>query len=318
MAEDYYKILGVNRNASQPDIEKAHRKLAHKYHPDINPNDAAAEKKFQEVQQAYDVLSDTSKREMYDRYGSAFEQRGGGGPGGAGFEDMDWSQLFGGGGPGGGAGPGGPDGMGGFEDIFKHFTQGGAGPRQSTRRPVKGQDVAHELTVPFHTAVLGGEAHVSIRRPNGKTESIQAKIPAGIESGKKIRLRGQGEPSPNGGKPGDILVTIRAAPHPHFQRSGKNLTVKVPITLSEALLGAKIDVPTPNGTGSLTVPAGASSGQKLRIKGQGVKSSDGSGDLIVELKVVLPKNPQLSDEEIAAISRIEEEYEASPREELRW
>ena len=279
MAKDYYETLGVPRNASQAAIQKAYRELARKYHPDMNPGDKTAKKKFQEVQAAFDVLNDPQKREMYDRYGSAFETMGAGGPrggapwgagpgGGFGFEDVDLSELFG---ERVGVGPGG-----GFGDIFNQFRRAAGSSRSRTagsRR--RGADLHDEVRIPFATSITGGEVRLEVRRPSGKAESIAVKIPAGIEDGKKIRLRGQGQPAPGTGTPGDVLLTVHVAPHPCFQRRGNHLHVKVPVTLPEAVLGAKVDVPTPRGAVSLKVPPGTSSGTKLRIKGHGVVPKDG-------------------------------------------
>jgi curved DNA-binding protein len=312
MAEDHYATLGVERTASADDIRKAYRQLARKYHPDLNPNDAKAKEKFQEVQNAFDVLNDVKKREMYDRYGSAYESVGSGarGPnpwaGGSGGPqvDIDMEDLFGGGG-------------GGFADLFRQFGQ--RGKRQQTRRevPTRGANIEHELTVPFTTAVLGGEAQIGIQRADGHVDTLQVKIPAGIEDGKKIRLRGQGEPSLDGGPEGDLLIKVLAAPHPYFRRHGKQLEVRVPVTLAEALNGAKIDVPTPHGTISLTVPSGASSGKKLRIKGQGVKPANGlPGDLLAEIQIELPE--KLSNDDREAISKRLDKYTDNPRADLRW
>jgi DnaJ-class molecular chaperone len=316
MAEDYYATLGVSRDASADDIKKAYRKLARKYHPDLNPDDPKAKEKFQQVQSAFDVLSDAKKREMYDRYGAAYESMGagahpgarpwpGGGTGEGGGFEFNAEDLFGGGG---GVG-------GGFADLFRQFNQRGRTQRRSAR--IAGSDLEHELSIPFATAVLGGEAQIAVRRADGHTETIRVKIPTGIEDGKKIRLRGQGEPGTNGGPAGDILIRIEVAPHPAFRRHGKRLEVTVPITLAEALAGAKIDVPTPHGAITLTVPAGSSSGRKLRVKGQGVKGGAGPpGDLFAELQIVLPKN--LSDEDRRAMGAIVEKYHDNPRAELRW
>lgn len=314
MAEDYYKTLGVNRTASDDEILKAYRELARKYHPDLNPDDDQAKKRFQEVQNAFDVLSDKQKREMYDRYGSAYESVGGGGPHpwaggrpGAGPEvNIDLEDLF-----------GGAAGGGGFADLFKQF--GGRSRQGRTRRksPERGTNIEHELTVPFTTAVLGGEAQLAVRRGDGQIDTLQVKIPAGIEDGKKIRLRGQGEPSPNGGLAGDILIKVHAAAHPCYRRQGKRLEVRMPITLAEALAGAKIDVPTPHGTVTVTVPPGSSSGNKLRLKGQGVQPAKGTaGDLMVELQIVLPKN--LSDDDQQRLQEILDSYPDNPRAELQW
>ncbi len=316
MEEDYYKILSVGRDASAADIQKAYRKLARKYHPDVNPDDATAKRKFQEIQKAYEVLNDAEKREMYDRYGSSFESMGAGGPGGGtwrthstgpgGQTEVDFSQFFGSGGQGGFEG--------GFGDIFRQF--GGGAARQARQRPRKGTDLKHQLDVPFNTAVTGGEARINVKRPDGKVESIAVKIPAGIEDGKTIRLRGQGAASPNGGPAGDILITVKAAPHPYFRRRGNNLEVDVPVTLAEAGLGGKIDVPTPKGVITLTVPPGTSSGKRLRVKGHGVQSQSNPGDLYAEIQIVLPSEIDAEGEEL--IRQFDAKHKLKPRADLRW
>jgi len=258
MPNDPYTTLGVARSASPEDIQKAYRKLARKYHPDMNPDDATTKKKFQEVQSAFEILSDPEKRKRFDQFGHAFEGVGAGAGGperwtystGPQTYPFDVNDLFGGGGE--------EVGGGSFADLFKQFRRG-AGQRRASPA-ARGADLKHELTVPFATAVLGGEAAISIRRASGKVETIKVKIPAGIADGKRIRLRGQGEPGQGGAPAGDILVTIRVSPHPHFRRTGTRLDVRVPVTLAEAALGAKIDVPTPQGTIALTVPPNTSSG----------------------------------------------------------
>ena len=282
--DDFYEILGVERSASQKEIQKAYRLLARKSHPDLAEDDEKdqAKVRFQKIQEAYDVLSDPEKRQMYDQYGSAYKQAGGGnhfqGFGGqGGHSPFDLGDLFGGGARGQG---------GGFEDIFRQFG-GGGGPRG--RGPIRGDNLEHEITVPFRTAIQGGQAHLTVQRPGGKTESITVKIPPGIEDLKKIRLSGQGDPSPNGGPAGDLMIRVKVAAHPLYRRQGNNLLLTVPITLAEAALGAKIDLPTPNGTLTISVPSGSSSGKKLRLKGQGVEPARGNpGDLIVELQIALP------------------------------
>ncbi len=319
MPEDYYSTLGVSQSASDEEIQKAYRELARKYHPDLNPDDEKAKRKFQEVQQAFDTLNDPEKRQMYDRFGHAYENAsaggpqgwGGGGPAGGPAGGFSFEDLFGGAAGMGGGGGGG----GGFADLFKQFGQRGRGPQPSG--PTRGSDIEHELTVPFTSAVLGGEAQISIMRPDGSTETLQVKIPQGIEDGKKIRLRGQGEEAPAGGPAGDLLIKVHVAPHPHFRRSGKRLDVTVPVTLAEAVRGAKVDVPTPHGTLSITVPPGSSSGSKLRLKGQGVQPASGEpGDLFTELQVVLPKGLTVEDRE--AIAGIADKYQDDPRSGLRW
>lgn len=317
---DHYATLGIKRDASADDIRKAYRALARKHHPDLNPDDESAKKKFQEVQAAFDTLNDPKKKEMYDRYGDAYEQMGAGprggyrptgpGPGGGQSFEFDFDDLFGGG------GAGVDTGGGGFADLFRQFKRGGRteAPR---RGPTRGQDVEYEITIPFNTAVSGGESNLAIQRASGKTENITVKIPQGIDDGKKIRLRGQGEDSFGGGPSGDLLLTIRVAPHPYFQRTGKRLDVSVPVTLAEAVQGAKIDVPTPQGTISLTIPPGTSSGKKLRVKGLGVKPKSGEpGDLYAEIQIVLP--PNLTDEEREQIATISQKHPQHPRAELRW
>jgi len=316
MAEDYYKTLGVGRKASQADIQKAYRKLARECHPDMNPDDRAAKDKFQAIQQAYDVLNDPEKREMYDRYGSSFESMGGGGPGWQtfhggpqGFQDVDFSEIFGKG--------GGAAGFGGFEDILKQFA-GGTGRRAGRRSArTRGADLVHDLQIPFNTSIVGGEAQLSVRRADGKIETITVKIPAGIEDGKKIRLRGQGEPSPTRGPAGDLLITVRVSGHPHFRRRGNDLEVSVPVTLAEAALGAKIDVPTPKGEISLTVPPGTSGGKRLRLKGLGVPDKDGRiGDLYAEIRIVLPDS--LDQESAELVRQLDQRHSLNPRSDLKW
>ena len=324
MAEDYYKTLGVRRDASQDEIQAAYRELARKYHPDLNPDDKTAKRKFQEVQSAFDVLGNPEKREMYDRYGSSFETMGAGGPrggpywqarpgagqGGFSFEDVDLSQFFG--------ERFGEEPAGGFADLFSQFRRQAPGAaRGGARAAGRGQDLQEEITVPFSTAILGGEIDVSLRREPGQVETVRVKIPPGIEDGKKIRLRGQGPAAPRGGRRGDLLLVVRVAPHPHFTRRGNHLHVRVPVSVAEAALGAKIDVPTPRGTLSLRVPPGSSGGTKLRIKGHGVAVRDGTpGDLIVELQVVLP--PNLDNESLEMIRKIDARHPTAPRADLRW
>jgi len=329
MADDYYKVLGVPRNASQAEIQKAYRELARKYHPDLNPDDKSAKKKFQQLQAAFDVLNNPEKREMYDRYGSSFETAGGpqggrawgarpGGAGGAGFggapggftvEDIDFSQFFG--------DRYGEEPSGGLGDIFSQFRRSAKKGRKTGAAARRGSDLERELAVPFITAVAGGQVQIAVPHQSGKTETIAVKIPAAIEDGKKIRIRGHGEPGPRGGAAGDILLTIRVSPHPFFRRHGNNLLVRVPVTVGEAAAGAKIDLPTPRGTVSVRVPPGSSSGTKLRVKGHGVAPKNGPpGDLLAELQVVLPEG--LSEADRQAIREIDGHYRQEPRANLRW
>ncbi|MCU0709678.1 MAG: J domain-containing protein [Pirellula sp.] len=310
MANDYYKTLGVDRSASQDDIAKAYRKLARKYHPDLNPDDQNAKKRFQEIQAAYDTLNDPEKRKKYDQFGEDYERYSAAGPfnkapegwssSGAGF---DFGDIFGGG------GAGAVD----LGDLFSHF--GGGGPRARRTSVPRGHDIAAEIEVPLRTMLEGGEMQFQLQRDD-KVESIKVKVPRGIEPGKKIRLRGQGGPMP-GGKPGDLLLTIKAQAHPNVKLVGNNIELKLPITLTEAIQGAKIDVPTAKGTVTITIPPMSSSGKRLRIKGQGFAPANGTpGDMLVELHIKLPDViPSSSRDEI---ERLNSGYPSNFRDSVRW
>lgn len=324
MDEDFYKILGLSRNATPEEIQKAYRKLARKYHPDVNPEKTAKEK-FQQIQRAYDTLNDPEKREMYDRYGSSFESFGAGpGPGGGawrtystgpgGFEGFDFSQIF--------SGRGGEANFeGSFGDFFKQF---GGEPGASTGtarrgggRSRRGADLTHELQIPFQSAALGGEARLQIRRPDGKEETITVKIPPGIDDGQTIRLRGQGDAGARNGIPGDLLITVRIAPHPFFRRKGLDLEVTLPVTLGEAALGTKVDVPTPRGVISLKIPPHTSSGKRLRIKGHGIENRKGEkGDLFAEVQIMLPEKIDAASADW--IRQFDERHDLNPRSDLQW
>ncbi len=296
MANDYYKVLDVERTASTEEISKAYRKLARKFHPDLNQEDKNAKKRFQEVQQAYDCLNDPEKRKMYDQFGANYEQYGGknpfhgGQPSGSGGGGFDFGDIF---------GKGGVD----IGDIFGQF---GGGQGRSRRAPQpRGADIAAEIAVPLKTIIHGGETRIQLDH-NGKMESINVKIPAGIEPGKKIRLRGQGQPSEIG-KPGDLILKVNLEPHPYFKIVGNNLELRLPISIPEAVKGARIDVPAPSGMVTLTIPPMSNSGKKLRVKGQGMKGLAGAvGDMVVELMIRLPE--QIPDVSIEAIEKWADAY----------
>ncbi|MFM8496577.1 MAG: DnaJ C-terminal domain-containing protein [Planctomycetia bacterium] len=323
MAEDHYETLGVPRTASAEDIRKAYRELARKYHPDLHPDDASAKEKFKKVQTAFDVLNDQSKREMYDRYGSAFEGVGPGGPGGG------WGggrgPFAGGGFPGGGGGGGAEIdleslfGGGGFGDLFG----GGGGARSRGRRRqtrAAGEDVTARIDIPFTLAIDGGKTDVRLDR-DGKTETISVTIPQGLPDGARMRLRGQGLPGTGGGPAGDLLLDVRVEPHPLFRRSGDTLEVTLPVSITEAIEGAKVDLPTPWGTIALKVPPGTSGGRKLRAAGMGVRHANGAkGDMIAEVQIVLPTLADAAAREalLAAAKAAEGGAAASPRAALRW
>ncbi len=349
--KDYYKILGVKKDASQDEIKKAFRKLARKYHPDVNPGDKEAEAKFKDISEAYEVLSDPKARQEYDTrdsfdFSDFFGQRGAGagfgtGTGGRGFRTgfthVDLSDIFG--------------------DIFgEGASMGGAGPSfRSGPVPQKGRDVYYKMWVDFMDAIHGTRTEISLDHevpcavcggtgvsPTGtwetcpdcggsgriqmaglgvpvqqacptcqgtgrvnttlcavcggtgrqrKTERIAVKIPPGVDNGSKIRLAGKGEPGLNGGPPGDLYIEVQLRPHPIFTRKGGDLYCKVPISIPEAVLGARIEVPTIDGTVKMRIPPGTPNGKKFRLAGKGVKPLKGNkkGDQYVEVEVVIPK-----------------------------
>jgi DnaJ-class molecular chaperone len=313
VAEDLYQTLGVGRDATKDEIKKAHRKLALKYHPDKNPDDKVASDKFKRAQEAYDVLSDEEKRAAYDRYGADFEKIRSSGyqPGTGGFDGLDLDQVFGGG-RGGRGGGGGQTQFDGFSDFFEQMMGGGrgAGGRQRQAPPQKGGNTRHELEIPLQTAVQGGKTEFYLN-----DEKISLNIPAGVETGAKIRLRDRGQPSPNGGPNGDLILLIKVSDHPCFRRNGRNLELNLPVSLGEAVLGSKIDIPTPAGTVALSIPANSSSGRRLRLKGQGVKHRDGSaGDLFVILQIEVPK--ETDEESRNLIEQFENHNPVTLREDL--
>ena len=292
---DLYQRLGIKRGASEAEVKKAYRSLAKQLHPDRNADNPKAAERFNQITQAYDILSDTDKRARYDR-GELDEEGnpkfggfGGGGGGGGGF--------------GGGAGQRGaqPGGFEGFDqaatadlsDLFEGLFSGSRGGRRGSaspggfgnrsRAPQKGADVAYRLKVPFLDAATLASQRVTLAE--GKT--IDVKLPNGVEEGSKIRLAGQGQPGP-GGK-GDAIIAIEIAPHPNFARDGKDIRLALPISLTEAVLGAKVKAPTPEGAVMLTVPRGATSGKVLRLKGRGFTDKTGNrGDLLVTLGIDIP------------------------------
>jgi DnaJ-class molecular chaperone len=293
MALDLYQRLGLKRGASEAEIKKAYRSLAKQLHPDRNKDNPQAAQRFSEVTRAYDLLSDKDKRAQYDR-GEIDEE---------GNPKMPFGGGFGGGRPGAGASPG--AGAGGFEgfstnfadtadlsDLFEGLFGGAAGRggrggfggfRQRAQPPQKGADVAYRLKVPFIDAAT--LAPQRIRLADGKT--IDVKLPKGVEDGTKIRLAGKGEPGPAGA--GDAIVTISIAPHPFFRRDGNDIRLDLPVTLKEAVLGAKVKVPTPEGPVMMTIPKGSSSGRVFRLKGRGFTSRTGArGDELVSIEIQVP------------------------------
>lgn len=362
---DYYEVLGLKKGASEQEIKKAFRKLARKYHPDVNPGDKTAEQKFKEINEAYEVLSDTKKRQQYDQFGhAAFEQGFGQGPGGgfSGFEGFGrGAEYFR------------REGFGGFEDIFGDiFGERGSRPRPSE----KGDDLTYAVEIDLEEAVFGKTMQVDLRRevvcpvcsgsgsqpgtsraacPTCKgagsvtqargfmrlsqtcptchgegtinpdpcrscsgagrvqrQERINVKIPAGVDNGSKVRVAGMGGPGYRGGPPGDLYIITKVRPHPYFDRKGDNLYSEIPVTVAEAGLGAKIEIPTVDGMVMLTIPPGTQTGQQFRLRGKGVPHLGGGvGDHYVTVKVVTPSG--LSERAKGLLREIERLHPQNPR-----
>lgn len=336
MAErDYYQILGVSRSASQEDIRKAYRKLARKYHPDINPGNKEAENKFKEISVANDVLSDPQKRKLYDEFGESGLAAGFNAENarsyrqwqaqsartGAARHEFDTDDLG--------------DLFGGFGNIF------GAGRRTRTG-PSRGSDIEATMDIDFLDAVRGFQTSLMLHRPvlceschgtgtrpgssatcpvcggSGRVQrpdTIRVNIPPGAEPGKRIRLRGRGEAGLRGGSAGDLYIVPRIRSHPLLTRSGRDLTMELPITVGEAVRGAAVEVPTPSGPVKVKVPAGAQSGQRLRVKGKGVAAHGASpaGDLYLQIMIRVPKEKVNHD----AVEKFESGYTEDVRKHMR-
>lgn len=274
MADDLYNVLGVSRQASQDDIKRSYRKLAKELHPDLNPGDERIADRFKKVSAAHAILSDPKKRASYDlgeiddagqpRHGHAYHRGFGGGQGQDNvFDDGTFSGLF--------------------EEMF------GGGRRQGFRAAQRGEDVAYTLKVDFLEAAKGAKKRVAI----GEDKTLDITIPAGIEEGQILRLRGKGRLGQRGGSAGDAMVEIHVRPHRLFERKGRDIHIQLPVTLGEAALGARIDVPTIDGPVTMTVPKGSNSGTTLRLKGKGIAGPKGgtTGNQYVRLNVMLPPSP---------------------------
>jgi molecular chaperone DnaJ len=326
MARDYYAILGVERGASTAEIKKAYRRLARKFHPDVNPGDKSVEEKFKEISEAYAVLADPAKRKAYDQAGRA-PAGGGDGPftnppAGAG-EGMpfDFSSMYGGGG---------------FEDLFSQVF--GRRREESPKPPPQGQSLTEEITIDFKEAVLGGSVLLDVKRKKEcsacsgrgnrqgrvcstchgtgmvvETEKVRVRIPEGVDDGSTIRLAGKGNPNPYGGAPGDLFITLRVKPHFYFQRRGNDIYTEVPLTLQEAYGGAEIEIPTVHGKVRIKVPPRTQTGQLFRLKGKGIRNvkTGTYGDHYYRVKVVLPdKESELAKD---LVKRLGEYYSFNVR-----
>lgn len=309
---DYYEILGVDRSASADDIRSAHRRLAREHHPDLSDDPGAAEK-FNEIQQAYDVLSDEDKRRKYDRYGHAGVGAADPGPGrtGAGaWQNVtpdDFESIF-------GEAFGGRSRRGGGFGGFGGFGGGGGGPAG----PTKGRDLEHDLEIGFATAAFGGSERLRTTDASGEANEIDVKIPAGIKDDATLRIRGKGLPGQHGGPDGDLLLKVRIGRHPWFRRDGLDLEVSVPITIVEATLGAEVQVPLLRGTATLKIPPGVHGGARLRLKGKGIEDPKGrQGDLYAVLEILAPMSDELTEEDRAALEDLGRRL-PNPRLETAW
>jgi len=318
---DYYEVLGVPRGTSADEIKKAHRRLVRKYHPDMNKNNPAATEQFKEVQEAYDVLSDSQKRQNYDQFGhagvgagagpaggdpgEAFRRaRGGNGAGGRQWrtqdgttvEDFDIGDIL--------------------EGMFGNRSGAGAGTRRTRAEraePARGSDVENVVTLTFAQAARGTTLPLQIQRGN-QTEMIEVKIPPGVKDGSRIRIRGKGMASY--GEAGDLYIVTKIHAHPYYRREDMDVLLDLPLSLYEALLGAKVEVPTLDGSVTLTIPPGTGSGAKLKIKNRGVERSGERGDQLCVIKIVIPKD--LTQEEKRMVLEIAREHPLNPRSESGW
>jgi len=325
--KDYYQLLGVSKEASENEIKKAYRRLAKKYHPDVN-KDKGAEEKFKEVSEAYNVLSDSKKRKQYDMFGSSgFGQRAPGGQGPGGFQ-WEFRQ-----GPGGGSstssgqgfdfGSFGGENFGNLGDLFNELFQMGGmrgGPtrrrqtRETSQGPTPGRDSSTDLEIDFLEAIHGTSRQMHIRHGRG-SENLTVRIPAGVDNGSKVRVAGKGEPGQLGGKPGDLYLNIRVKSHPIFWREGADIYCEVPITIYEAILGSTIQVPTLDGTAKMKIPPGTTSGQKFRLKGKGAPNLEKKGtvgDEYVIVQIVPPSKIDPETEELIREWSVKHPY--NPRE----
>jgi molecular chaperone DnaJ len=375
--QDYYELLGVSRKASVKDIRTAFRKLARKYHPDLNPGDKSSEEKFKQLQEAYDVLSDSKKRQMYDQHGFYSDNLPPGGPGGAGAEsghpdvNFDFGGFDFGGGGAGGAGSGGN-----FRDLFSQFFRGGRGGEMEPEQE-PGNDLEYQIEIDFWDAVRGAVKKLSITRLDScenchgtgavgspqtcttcggtgsiqqaagkmrfnvpctrcggtgklrtackscggegrvrRTETIDVRIPAGVANGGRVRVPGKGNAGTMGAPAGDLYLRVEVKPHPFFERRGSDLYTKVPVTVSEATLGAKIEVPTIDGRSIVRIPPATNSGKTLRLKEKGVPSARNGarGDQYVEIQVVVP--PPTDERVRNLMKELENVAPSDPRKDL--
>ncbi len=313
--KDYYKILGISKNADEKEIKKAYRKLARQYHPDVNPGDKAAEAKFKDINEANEALSDPEKRKLYDQFGSQYQQhqRSGGNPndfwqqwGGSQqrstrtMNPEDLQDIF---------GAGGASSF--FESVFVAgrgqqraggFQQGGFGNFNQAQMAQKGRDIEQAIDLTIEEAFTGTTRALQF----GDGRSIEVKIPQGVDTGSKVRIKGKGQPSYNGGQTGNLYLVVNILPHAQYERDGDNLTVTIPVDLYTAVLGGTVTVTAPDKTVKLTIPAGTENGKRIRLRGLGmpnIRDNEKRGDLYAKINVQIPQD--LSDKEQELFSELQ-------------
>ena len=265
--KDFYKVLGIDKKAGADEIKKKYRALARELHPDKNKGDSVKEEKFKGISEAYEILSDTKKRAEYDEARSLYERGGFRAPMGGGQQGGDFNDMFGGGNP---------------QDIFANLFGGGR------RGPRKGQDLQTEASISFRESIVGTTLDLRLATDRGAAQNITARVPAGVNDGAKIRVKGKGAPGEAG--PGDLFILLHVKPHPVFGRKGENLTMTLPITFAEAALGADVKFPTLSGDDvTVRIAPGTSNGRTLRVKGRGVTKGSTTGDLLVSVDVQVPQ-----------------------------
>jgi len=277
--KDYYQVLGVSRGATDQEIKQAYRKLARTYHPDINPGDKQAEVRFKEINEAYEILSDKEKREKYDRFGSDWKRYEQGGPGGDFAGNADFADIF---------------------DTLFGASRGGR-PGGGFNARMDGQDIEQQVDISLEEAFAGTQRTLQFSNPNGTPRTITVKIPAGADSGTRVRVLGEGAPGLNGGAKGDLFLVVRVAPSGRFERKGDDLYLKIDTSLYTLLLGGQVQVPTPAGkTINLSIPEQTQNGRTFRLSGQGMPAlrAERKGDLYVSVQAQLPAQLSAREREL--------------------
>jgi len=306
--KDYYQLLGVSKTATEDEIRKEYRSLARKHHPDLNPGSKASEDKFKEINEAYEVLSDSAKRLKYDQFGSSSQAE-------EGFRPSPAWANGGAGSHSGNGGFGGEHGTGDFSDIFEGLFGSRRGARGGPTFRMKGEDINATILLSLEEAHGGVVRTIKLEGTDGKVKSLEVTIPPGVRDGSVIRLTGQGDPGTDGSPAGDLYLHVNMEAHPLFQLLGDDVQVELPVSPWEAVLGVKVNVPTLDRQVEMTIPAGSQAGQRLRLRQQGLKKrAGGRGDEFVKLKIVVPSSPTAREKEL--FEQLAAESRFNPREPL--